>query len=45
MSASTTTGPLSDAAHSLQLRKAVIAATVGATIECYDFLSTAPPPD
>jgi MFS family permease len=29
--------PLSDAEHSAQLRKAVIAATVGTTIEWYDF--------
>jgi hypothetical protein len=37
MSASSVSGPLSDAAHGLQLRKAVIAATVGTTIEWYDF--------
>jgi MFS family permease len=30
-------GPLSDARHSAELRKAVIAATVGTTIEWYDF--------
>ena len=34
---SASTEPLSDAAHGLQLRKAVIAATVGTTIEWYDF--------
>jgi metabolite-proton symporter len=34
---SVSTGPLSDAEHSAQLRKAVIAATVGTTIEWYDF--------
>src|SRR5580698_3776073 len=37
MSASSAIGPLSDAEHSAQLRKAVIAATVGTTIEWYDF--------
>src|SRR5580704_6906412 len=37
MSASSAIGPLSDAEHSVQLRKAVIAATVGTTIEWYDF--------
>src|ERR1700724_922990 len=31
------TGPLSDSEHSRQLRRAVIAATVGTTIEWYDF--------
>ncbi|HET7881621.1 MAG TPA: MFS transporter [Acetobacteraceae bacterium] len=34
---SVSTGQLSDAEHSAQLRKAVIAATVGTTIEWYDF--------
>jgi metabolite-proton symporter len=34
---SVSTEPLSDAEHSAQLRKAVIAATVGTTIEWYDF--------
>jgi MFS family permease len=33
----TTRGELSDAQHSAELRKAVIAATVGTTIEWYDF--------
>jgi MFS family permease len=33
----TTIAPLSDAQHSAELRKAVIAATVGTTIEWYDF--------
>jgi MFS family permease len=37
MSATITAGPMSDAEHSAQLRKAVIAATVGTTIEWYDF--------
>ena len=36
MTAATTTS-LSDAGHSAQLRKAVIAATIGTTIEWYDF--------
>ena len=31
-------GPLSEADHSTQLRRAVIASTVGTTIEWYDFL-------
>jgi len=31
------TGPMSEAEHSRQLRRAVIAATVGTTIEWYDF--------
>jgi MFS family permease len=35
--ASTTYGPLPDAEHSAQLRKAVIASTIGTTIEWYDF--------
>ncbi len=34
---STTMTPLSDAQHSVELRRAVIAATVGTTIEWYDF--------
>jgi MFS family permease len=33
----TTMAPLSDAQHSAELRKAVIAATIGTTIEWYDF--------
>ena len=37
MSASIAGAPLSDAEHSAQLRKAVIGATVGTTIEWYDF--------
>src|SRR5277367_2140643 len=37
MSASTVSSGLTDAEHSAQLRKAVIAATVGTTIEWYDF--------
>jgi MFS family permease len=37
MSATAMHGALSDAEHSVQLRKAVIAATVGTTIEWYDF--------
>src|ERR1700691_1491453 len=37
MSATVAGVPLSDAEHSTQLRKAVIAATVGTTIEWYDF--------
>ena len=37
MSATIADVPLSDAEHSAQLRKAVIAATVGTTIEWYDF--------
>jgi hypothetical protein len=31
-------GPLSESEHRAQLRKAVIASTVGTTIEWYDFL-------
>ena len=31
-------GPLSDSEHRVELRKAVIASTVGTTIEWYDFL-------
>src|ERR1700691_4262061 len=37
MSATVAGVPLSDAEHSAQLRKAVVAATVGTTIEWYDF--------
>jgi len=37
MSATTTRAVLTDTEHSAQLRKAVIAATVGTTIEWYDF--------
>ena len=37
MSEATAFGGLSDSEHSAQLRKAVIAATVGTTIEWYDF--------
>ena len=37
MSEATAVGGLSDSEHSAQLRKAVIAATVGTTIEWYDF--------
>ena len=37
MAVPATHGELSDAQHSAQLRKAVIAATVGTTIEWYDF--------
>jgi MFS family permease len=33
----TTAGPLTDAEHSAQLRKAVIASTIGTAIEWYDF--------
>src|SRR3984893_5390817 len=32
------TGPLSEAEHSRQLRRAVVASTVGTVIEAYDFL-------
>jgi MFS family permease len=32
-----TAGPMSDAEHSVQLRRAVIASTIGTTIEWYDF--------
>ncbi len=35
--ATTASGPLSEAEHSAQLRKAVIASTVGTAIEWYDF--------
>jgi hypothetical protein len=34
MAVTATDGALSDAQHSAELRKAVIAATVGTTIEC-----------
>ena len=37
MAMETTVGPLTDAEHSAQLRKAVIASTVGTAIEWYDF--------
>jgi metabolite-proton symporter len=37
MAVATTYAPLSEAAHSAQLRKAVIASTIGTTIEWYDF--------
>jgi len=37
MAISTTTG-LSDAQHRVQLRRAVVASTVGTIIEAYDFL-------
>ncbi len=37
MAMATTAGGLSKAAHSMQLRKAVIASTVGTAIEWYDF--------
>jgi hypothetical protein len=37
MTISTTTG-LSDAQHRVQLRRAVVASTVGTIIEAYDFL-------
>src|ERR1700684_1735439 len=37
MTATTTVAPLSAQQHSAELRKAVIAATVGTTIEWYDF--------
>src|SRR6201994_1462704 len=37
MSTTTVTGAFSEAEHSAQLRKAVVAATVGTTIEWYDF--------
>jgi metabolite-proton symporter len=37
MVSTTTTGRLSDTRHAAELRKAVIAATVGTTIEWYDF--------
>ena len=31
-------GPLSEAEHSRQLRRAIVASTVGTVIEAYDFL-------
>ena len=37
MASATTSGGLSDREHSEQLRKAVVAATIGTTIEWYDF--------
>jgi len=37
MDVATTYAPLSEAEHSAQLRKAVIASTIGTTIEWYDF--------
>ncbi len=37
MAMATTVGPLTEAEHSAQLRKAVIASTIGTTIEWYDF--------
>src|SRR5436305_11001021 len=37
MATATTFGPLPEAEHSAQLRKAVIASTVGTAIEWYDF--------
>ena len=37
MAMATTYAPLTDAEHSAQLRKAVIASTIGTTIEWYDF--------
>ena len=37
MAVATTYAPLSEAEHSAQLRKAVIASTIGTTIEWYDF--------
>ena len=37
MAMATTAGPLTDAEHSAQLRKAVIASTVGTAIDWYDF--------
>jgi len=37
MAVATTYAPLPDAEHSSQLRKAVIASTIGTTIEWYDF--------
>jgi len=36
--AGTTAGPLSEVEHGRQLRRALIASTVGTTIEWYDFL-------
>ena len=37
MAVATTYAPLSESEHSAQLRKAVIASTIGTTIEWYDF--------
>ena len=37
MATVTTYGPLPEAEHSVQLRKAVIASTIGTAIEWYDF--------
>jgi hypothetical protein len=37
MAMATTVGPLPEAEHSAQLRKAVIASTIGTAIEWYDF--------
>src|SRR3974377_1948278 len=37
MAVATTYAPLSEAEHSAQLRKAVVASTIGTTIEWYDF--------
>ncbi len=37
MAMATTYAPLPDAEHSAQLRKAVIASTIGTAIEWYDF--------
>jgi hypothetical protein len=37
MATNSTQGELSDTPHSAELRKAVIAATIGTTIEWYDF--------
>src|SRR5262245_47959602 len=37
MVVATTYAPLSESEHSAQLRKAVIASTIGTTIEWYDF--------
>ena len=39
---SATMGGMSDAEHSRQLRRALLASTVGTTIEWHDFLRTAP---
>jgi hypothetical protein len=41
MAVATTYAPLPDAEHSSQLRKAVIASTIGTTIEWYDLYGTA----
>src|ERR1700739_3121181 len=42
MAVATTYAPLSEAEHSAQLRKAVIASTIGTTIEWYDFFLSGP---